>query len=100
DVHRALLRQAARHAQALQLARDLEAVARLDLDRGDALAHHRVEPRPRLARELLLRRFTGGLHRREDAPAGARDVLVAGTLESHLELACAVAGVDEVRMAI
>ena len=48
-VDRPLAAQAARGAQLLHLGLDVEAVAGLDLDRGDAFGDQRIEPRQRCA---------------------------------------------------
>ena len=45
-----------RGAQRLRLGLEVEAVAGLDLDRGDAFGDQRVEPRQRLRDELVLAR--------------------------------------------
>src|SRR5437016_713652 len=59
-----------------------------------------IEPRQRLRDELVLARAPRRLHRRDDAAAGARDVLVRRLSEPQLELVRAVPGVDEMRVAI
>src|SRR5829696_3280644 len=100
DRDRALLAEPARGAQLSQLGLGLEAVAALDLDRRDALGEERVEPRQGGADELVLRRLAGGAHRRGDAAAGARDIGVALAGEPALELVGAVAGEDEMGVAV
>ena len=54
----------------LQLGLEVEPVAGLDLDRGDALGDQRVEPRQRAGDELVLARLARRPHRRDDAAAG------------------------------
>src|SRR5262245_55600482 len=49
--------------------------------------------------KVLLGGGAGGLHGRNDAPACARDFLVARALEPQLELVRTVAGIDEMRVA-
>ena len=79
---------------------EVEAVARLDLDRRDAFGDQRVEPRQRLAHELVLARRTQRLDRRDDAAACPRHFLVGRAGQPHLELVGAVAGMDEMGVAI
>ena len=77
-----------------------EAVARLDLERGHTFSHQRERA---LAGELEQRRVARRAGRRDgraDAAAGAGDVLVARALEPLLELAGALAGVDQMRVAV
>ena len=79
---------------------DVEAVAGLDLDRAHAFGEQRVEARQRSGESVVLVGRAHGAHRRDDAAAGAGDILVAGSAETHLELARAVAGEDEVGVAV
>ena len=98
--HRPLDPDSARNAQHCEFGVDVEAVARLDLDGGDALGNQRVDPGEGAGEEGVgirpSRRFDGG----EDSAAGPRDLFVARPLEPHLELPCAVAAVDEMRVAV
>ena len=94
------LRQAARGAQHLALGRAVEAVAGFDLDRRDALGDERVKSRQRLADEVVLARLPGRADGRDDAAPGARDLLVGRAPQARLELGRAVAGVDEMGVAI
>ena len=75
-------------------------VARFHLDRGDAFGDQRVESRQRLAQQLLLARRARRADRGEDAAAGARDLLVARAGEPQFEFARAIAGVDEMGVAV
>jgi hypothetical protein len=82
-------------AQHLQFGVDVEAVARLDLDRGHALGDQGIDAgkgaEPSSARPRVADGWPGTV--RDDAAAGAGDLLVAGAFEPHLELARAVAAV-------
>ena len=59
----------------------------------------RAPPR-RAGEELLVAGRAGRRDRRADAAAGARDLFVARALQALLELARAVAAVDQVRVAV
>ena len=96
----ALAPEPARRAQLLRFALAIEPVAGLDLDRGDAFGDQRVEPRQALRDELVLARRARRLHGRDDAAAGARDLLVGRAGEPQLELVRAVARIDEMGVAI
>jgi hypothetical protein len=90
----------ARGAQLAKLGPDVEPVARLDLDGGDAFSHQRGEPAAGRGHKRIVARGAGRLHRRDDAAAGARDLFIARAFETHLELVGAIAAEDEVRVAI
>ncbi len=60
----------------------------------------RIEPRQRLPDEFVLARGAHVLDRRDDAAARARYLLVGRALEPHAPLVGAVAGVDDVGVAI
>ena len=99
-LERQLAAEAARDAQAPRLVLEAEAVAGLDLERGDAFGHQ--HPCTRGGKSVQLR-IAGRARRRDgraDAAAGAGDVLVARAFEAQLELARAVAAVDQVGMAV
>ena len=98
--HRPLVAEPARGAQRLRLVVEVEAVAGLDLDRGDAFGDQRVEARQRLRDELVLARRARRLDRGDDAAAGPRDLLIGRAGEPHLELVGAVAGIDEMGVAV
>ena len=88
------------HAQQLELARGVEAVTGLDLDRGDAFAAQALQPFSARAQQLVLGGGPRRAHRCHDAAACARDLLVGRAGQALLELARAIAGVDEVRVAV
>ena len=89
-----------RHPQHPELGLRVEPVARLDLDRRHPLGDQRVDPRQRAGEQLRLVRRPRRPHRRDDAAAGPRDLLVARALEPHLELARPVAAEDDVGVAV
>ena len=97
---RPLVAEPARGTQRLRLVFEIEPVAGLDLDRGDAFRDQRVEPRQRLRDELVLARRAQRLDRRDDAAAGPRDLLVGRAGKPHLELVGAVAGMDQMGVAV
>jgi len=99
-VHPRLRTQASRDAQLLGLRGRIEAIARLDLDRGDAFGCKRSKARHALLREVGLARGARCTHGRCNAAALARDVGVGGAVEAALELVRAIAGVNEMRVAI
>ena len=92
--------QPARGAQRLRFVVEVEAVAGLDLDRGDAFGDQRVEARQRCAHKLVLARRARRLDRGDDAAAGPRDLLIGGAGKPHLELVGAVAGMDQMGVAV
>ena len=59
-----------------------------------------IEARQARAHEIVLARRPGRLHGRDDAAAGARDLLVGGAGEPQLEFVRPVAGIDEMGVAI
>ena len=101
DRDRALRAPAARAARSWRASVSrFEAVARLDLDGGDAFGDQRIEARQRLRDQFVLGRRARRLHGGEDAAAGARDLLVGGAGEPQLELVRAVAAVDQMGVAV
>ena len=98
--YRPLPPQRAGRPELPRLGRQFQPVARLDLDRGDALAQQRIQPGQRRVHELLLRGAACRPHRRDDAAPGPGDRLVCRSGEALLELARAVAGIDQVGVAI
>src|SRR5258705_7115169 len=100
DLDRSVLPEPARSAQHARLGHKIEAVARLDLDRGDALGDETIEARQAGVHEFVLGGGPRRLDGRDDAAAGARDLLVGGAGEPQLELVRAVAGIDQMGMAI
>ena len=95
-----LLAHPPRHPQHPPLAVEIQAVAGLDLQRGDAVGGQRARAGQRFGQQLVLAGRAHRLHRRHDAAAGAGDVLVAGALQALLELAGAVAGEHQVGVAV
>ena len=100
DRHRPHLAERPRDPQLLQLALEIEAVAGLDLHRGHALGDQGVEAGQGGCDQLRLAGGACGAHGRDDAAAGPRDLLVARPCQPQLELAGAVAGEDQVGVAI
>ncbi len=87
-------------AQHLQFVVEAQPIARLDLDRSDALSHQSVEARQALGDQLGLGRGADGAHGRDDAAARAGDVFVGGAFEAQFEFVGAVAGIDQVGVRI
>jgi hypothetical protein len=96
----ALAAEPARSTELPGLGPGIEAIAGLDLDGGDALGEQRVEPGEALCDERVLARGARRLHGGDDPAAGTRDLRVGGAGKAQLEFVRAVAGVDEVRVAI
>jgi len=96
----ALATQAACHTKLPRFRVAVEAVARLHLDRRDALGDQRVQPRQRLAEQRCLIGLPGRRDGGEDAAALPGDLFVGRTLDPQLELARAVAGVHDMGVAI
>ena len=86
--------------QRFRLVFEVEPVAGLDLDRGDAFGDQRVEARQRLRDEIVLARRPQRLDRRDDAAAGLRHLLIGRAGQPHLEFVGAVAGMDQMRVAV
>ena len=80
---------------------DVEAVARLDLDRGDAAAHQRARAAAATASTSSSSEAARvALTVESDAAAGAGDLLIGRAFEPLLELARAVAAEDEMGVAV
>ena len=92
--------KASRCPQHLQLGLDIEAIAGLDLDGGDAFGHQGVEARQRGLDQLILAQRIRGRYGRDNAASGARDFLVGRALQPHLEFLRAAAAIDEMGMAV
>ena len=86
--------------QHLYLVRRVEPVAGLDLDRGHPALHQGMKARPRCVGQGVEACLACRLHRREDAAAGAGDLLIAGAVQPLLEFSRAIASEDEMRVAI
>ncbi len=97
---RAQLAQRAGYAQLPALVFQGEAVAGFDFDRGHALGQHGVQARQRGGQQGALIGGAGRAHGGDDAAARTGDVGVAGALQALLELVGAVAGIDQVGMAV
>ncbi len=91
---------AAGGTQRFFLGGEIQPIARFDFESGHALAQESIDPRQRTADKILFARLTGGAHRRHDAAAGTRDLLVACAGQPQLEFMRAVAAIDDVRVAI
>ena len=92
--------QAPRHGQAACFIGFAQAVAGLDFDGGHALGHQRPRAGCRAVEQFFIAGRAGGGHGGADAAASARDVFVAGALQSLLELGSAVAAVHQVGVAV
>ena len=87
-------------AQLFALVLERQSIAGLDLDGGDAFGQQCIEPRQRAGDELGLAGGARGAHRGKDAAAGARDGFVAHAVQPLFEFGGAIAGVDEVSVAV
>ncbi len=99
-MHRELAPEAAGDAQHLELVLAGQAIAGLDLDGGDPLGHQPRETATGGVEQLRLRSRPRRCHRRAYTAAGARNFLIARSLQAPLELAGAVAAEDDMGMAI
>ena len=95
--HRQIAGQCACHLEQPALRFQIQAVAGFDLEGGDPLRHQAPHPRHRHREQRFARGGAAGAHRRLDATAGARDVLVRGAAEPLLELGHAIAAVYQAR---
>ena len=98
--HREGAPERARDAQHLRLILEREPVAGLDLERRHALAGERRQARRALLEQLCLTRGAHRAHAREDAAAGARDLLVGAAAQPLGVLGRARAGEHQVRVAV
>ena len=92
--------ETARYAQELELAGGIEPVARLDFYGGHAFVEQTLQPRLALVQQRFLGCRARSAHCRLDTTALARDVFVARAGQTTLELAGAIARVDEMRMTV
>ena len=92
--------QPTRDAQHLELVGEIESVARLDLHRRDTLGEETSKTRLAGAQQFGLGRRARRLHGRDDPAAGTSDVLIARALQALFEFVGAIAGVDQVRVAV
>ena len=98
--HRVVGAQGARHLQAFALVLKRQAVARFDLKGGHALGQQ-VAQAPRGAGLKFWRAGSPrGAHGGRNAAALAGDFFVAHALQALLKFCCAVAAIDQVRVAI
>ncbi|KAG0771410.1 hypothetical protein G6F22_016498 [Rhizopus arrhizus] len=96
----AFLAQCTRHLQLLAFVGQGQAVAGFDLERGHAFGAHRQQAWAAFAGQLFRRRGAGGTHGGDDAAAGTGDLRIADALQALLELVGAVAGVDQMGVAV
>ncbi len=89
-----------RDAQHLRLGVALEPVARLDLQRRHALGQEALDARRARRQQIGLGRGARRPYGRGDAAAAPRDLLVRRAVLPLLELVAAIAGVDDVRVAV
>ena len=99
DANGTRVAQAARDHELFDLGFGIDAVARLDLDRRDALGHERVQPSKGLCRKCRCIGRACLRNRRSDT-TDCCHVFVARTRKSELELVDAVAAEHEMRVAI
>src|SRR3989442_11303359 len=86
--------------QTFQLVVDGQSVAALALDGRGAVRQQAIQPLPPRFQQLVLARRSGGPHRRQDATAGVRDLLIRGASEAHLKLLSTGTREDQVRVRI
>ena len=87
-------------AQHLHLAGQIQPIAGLDLDGGDAIRQQGACARQRLGKQGRLIELAGGLQRRDDAATGAGNVLVTRAVQTLIELIRPIAAENEMGMAI
>ncbi len=98
--HRTLPAQSSRDPERFPLARQVQPVAGLDLDCRHALGEQGVEPGQCLLQQVGFTRLAHMPYRRDDPATGVGDLLVGRTLETHLELASAIPGIDQMRVTV
>ncbi len=100
DADRAVPHQSAGGQQHFELVGQGQAVTRLDLHRGDAVAQQGVQARQGLRDQLVFAGQACLAHGRQDTASGARNVFVSGAIEPQLKFMGAIAGEDEMGMRI
>ena len=100
DVHRAFAPQPVGDVEQPELGLEVQPVARLRLDRRDAVAEHLVEPAATVREQLALRGGAGRGDRRQDPAARRQDVEVRGAALAHDELVLAGPGEQQVRVRV
>ena len=96
----ARLTDAAGNPKQLHLIGEVETVAGLGFERGDAFGDKPIQSRERLGAQGVVIGRAHGLNRGEDAAAGPRDVLIARTGQTHFPLGGAIAGIHDVGVTI
>jgi hypothetical protein len=91
---------AARDPQHFAFVVEIQTVAGFDFQRGRAIAQQRLRARQRLREQRVFAGLAHRAHGREDAAAGARDLLVSCAFQPPFEFVRAVAGEHDMRMAI
>jgi|GEM_PF-6108329 len=100
DRERQRLAELARDSQAARFVLGAEPVARLDLERGHAFAHECKRSAAGRCEQRFVAGGTRGRDGRANTATGTRDVFVARAFEALLELGRALAGIDQVRVAV
>ena len=100
DPHRLARGKRGRAAQHAQLALDVQRVAGLDLDGRDAAFHQGIETQRRRGEKLVVGRRLRRLHRRRDAAAGPRDLLIGRAGAAHRMFVRARAAEDQMGMTV
>jgi hypothetical protein len=98
--HRAMLAQRATCTQHLCFVIGAQAVAGLDLHRGHAFGHQRVEPGKRARHQPGFVRVARRPHRRYDPATAAGNLLIGCARQPQFEFMRAVAAVNQVGVAI
>ncbi len=97
---RAFAAELAGDAEHPELGFEVQAIAGLDLDGGDAFGDQAVEPLQRRTEKRRLAGCARGAHGGKDAATGRGDVFVAGPRHALLELIRAIAGEDQMGVAV
>ena len=100
DADGAHFAQSPRGAQHGDFGCRIEAIARFDLDRAEPLGHQGIKPGEGTRHQFIDAGRTCGAHRRDDAAACARYVLIARPFKPGLPFDRAVAAVDDMGVAI
>lgn len=100
DADRPDMAEQAGALQHLHFTDPAEPIAGFDLDRGDAFAKQRIEPRQGFGDKLLDRQRIGRLDRGDDAAAGPGDLLIGRAGQAHLEFAGPIAAVNDMGVAV
>ena len=100
DRHRQFVAEVSRHLEQAPLRGKFQSVPGFHLDGGDAFRHQALGADGGRCMQLLVSRRARRLHRRLDAAAGARNLLVGNAAQPLFEFLHPIAPINQVRVAV